>query len=494
MSNSDKIDSRFVYPAPPKWKSGQNQKLQGTELLTILPFAKSPTLYQFELSDMNSFLLFGPSTGFRVKCALQSKASAAAADNTYAAIPEADYAKVQLMPNWFEHLVKSVDVFNGNVEVKCNDVPRHADPWLNTYLYSMMEKETKKYLFPEANNPSRCVPEPTGGFPATENSKWHTYSKQVLNKTTFDFRYVPTHVFPFYQQPDFGANGSRYPAAIPMSGVEKLIISVNLKEDTSGVFKKVGTDAEVEANKSVYRVVILGIELIVEEARLQPAYEKSVSRRTGTLLFPGVTRFGMSTSIPANLFTHRIELPKLDYPEGIFIFALSDKVVGGQYSYENDRKKITDNIFMPHNISNVDLTINGVPLYVKSPNAGHVKDNHVAIRTMIDHLETPPFGVPQDPDLINFELIKDGGKDSNFPHVYMNLCPSRNETRLVPIMEDGKIINNPVDIHVNLKFQFGGATAGATYFIYVFYTDVCMIMDIKNKSILPYYKKVRSAY
>ena len=494
MSNSDKIDSRFVYPAPPKWKSGQNQKLQGTELLTILPSTKSPTLYQFELTDMNSVLLFGPSTGFRVKCALQSKASETAADATYAAIPLADYAKVQLMPNWFEHLVKSVDVFNGHVQVKCDDVPRHVDPWLNTYLYSMMEKETKRYLFPEANNPARCVPGTTGGFPGTENSNWHNYSKQVLNKTTFDFRYVPTHVFPFFQQPDFGANGSRYPAAIPMSGVEKLTISINLREDTGCVFKKLGTDDEVAANKSVYRVVITSIELIVEEARLQSAFEKSITRRTGNLLFPGVTRFGLATSIPANILSHRIELPKLDFPEGIFIFALSDKVVGGQFNYGTDKKNIADNIFMPLNISNIDLTFNGVPLFVKSPNPGHVRDNHIAIRNMIDHLETPPFGVPQDPDLINFELIRDCGKDSNFPHVYLNLCPSRNETRLVPIMEDGKIINHPVEIHLNFKFQTGGATPGATYFIYVFYTDVCMIMDLKNKTILPFYKKVRSAY
>ena len=492
MSHHDKIDSRFVYPTAPKWKSGQNQKLQGTEMLTILPTTKSQTLYQFELSDMNSILLFGPNTGFRVKCAIQSKATATAADTTYANVPETEYTKVQLMPNWFEHLIKSIDVFNGNTQVKCDDVPRYADTWLNTYLYSMMDKETKRYLFPEANNPARCVPGTSGGFPAAENGKWHEYSKQIFGKTTFDFRYVPTHVFPFFQQPDFGASG-RYPAAIPMSGLEKLTISINLKDDQSVIFKKLGTDEQIAANTKVYRVHIIGIELLVEEARLQSAFEKSITRRMAPLLFSGVTRYGMVESITPGLLSYRTELPKIDFPEGIFIFALSNKVIGGQFNY-NDVKNIEDKIFHAHNITNVDLTFNGVPLFVKSPNAGHIRDNFMAIRAEIDHLETPPFGIPQDPDLINFELIKDGGKDSNFPHIYMNLCPSRNETRLVPIMEDGKIINNPAELHVNLKFGGGGATAEASYFIYVFYTDVCMVMDMKNKTILPYYKKVRSSY
>ena len=492
MSNSNKVDSRFVYPTQPKWKSGQTQKLQGSEMLTFQPTTKSQTLYQFELSDMNSVLLFGPNTGFRVKCSIQAKATAA--DTDWDDVPADEYTKVQLMPNWFEHLIKSVEVFNGNAQVKCDDVPRYADTWLNTYLYSMMDKENKRYLFPEACNPARCVPPTKGGFPATEKGNWHEYSKQVFGKPNFEFRYVPTHVFPFFQQPDFGSNGTRYPAAIPMSGLEKLTISLNLKEDYDFIFKKIGTPTQITANTKVYKLDIVSIELLVEEARLNSAFEKSITRRTTPLLFSGVTRYGMVESITPGLLTHRTELPKLDFPEGIFIFALSNKVVGGQFNYGTDVTDITSKIFMPHNITNVDLTFNGVPFFVKSPNVGHLMDGFMTIRSMLEHLETPPFAFPQDPDLLNFELIKDGGKDSNFPHVYINLCPSSNETRLVPVMEDGKIVNFPGELFVNLKFGTGGATANATYFIYVFFSDVCMVMDLKNKTILPYYKKVRSAY
>lgn len=494
MSNSEKIDSRFIYPQPPKWKAGHTQKLQGSELITILPTTKSQTLYQFELSDMNSVLLFGPNSGFRVKCLLQAKATAAAADSTYAAIPAEDYTKVQLIPNWFEHIVKSVEIFNGNTQVKCNDVNLYADTWLNTYLYSMMDKETKRNLFPEANNPARCVPSVEGGFPATADSEWHKYSKQVFGKSSCEFRYVPTNVFPFFQQPEFGANGTRLPAALPMSALEKVTISLNLVEDYNIIFKKIGTEEEKAANTKVYRLVITAIELLVEEARLNSTFEKSVMRATKPLLYPGVTRYGMVESIPPGLLTHRTELPKLDFPEGIFIFALSNKVAGGAYNYSTDRTDLTRPIFMPHNITNVDLTFNGVPFFVKSPNAGHLRDNFVAIRNMIEHLENPPFGIPQDPDLVTFETIKDGGKDTNYPHAYIYMCPSRNETRLIPIMEDGKIINNPGEFYVNLKFGTGGATANATYFIYVFYSDVCMVLDTRNKTLLPFYKKVRSAY
>ena len=174
---SDKVDSRFVFANTPKWKQGQNQKLQSYEMLTILPSNKSPTLIEFELAHMNSVLMFGPNSGFRVQGAFEVKPKEDDPDTSFVEIPAAEYAKVVLMPNWFENLVKSVDVFHNNTQIKCDDVPRYADQFVNTYIYSRMDKEVRDYLFPEPHNPGRCVPLKKGGFSKEADSEWHEYSK-----------------------------------------------------------------------------------------------------------------------------------------------------------------------------------------------------------------------------------------------------------------------------------------------------------------------------
>lgn len=493
MNSSDKVDSRFVSANAPKWRNGQHQKLQGSEWLTIQPSAKSATHYEFELSNLNSVLMFGPASGFRVKGAFEFKDNREALDSTYKLIPEAEYSSMQLQPNWFENLTKSVDVFHNNTQVKCDDVPRYADQFLNSYLYSMMDKEMKDYLFPEPHHPGRCVPIKKGGFSAEADSEWHEYSKLVFNQRSIEFRHVPTNTFPFFQQPDFGAYGSRLPVVVPMAILDKLTVGINFKESTECIFKKLGNVAAVTANTKVYRFRISSIELVVEEARLNPAFEKAFLKRTTPILYPGVTRYGMVENIPAGVLSHRTELPKIDYPEGIFVFALSDKVIGGQFKYQ-DVASVTDPIFMDHNITSMDFTYNGMPLFIKTPNLGHIRDNMMAIQHMIDHKETPPFGIPQDLERVTWQSIKDGGTDSNFPHVYINLCPSRNETRRIAVSDDGKSINNLGDINIHFKFGTGGARANATYYIYVFYTDVCMVLDMKAKSIHSYYKKVRSSF
>ena len=142
----------------------------------------------------------------------------------------------------------------------------------------------------------------------------------------------------------------------------------------------------------------------------------------------------------------------------------------------------------------MDFTYNGVPLFIKTPNLGHLEDDFIAIRHMIDHKENPPFGIPQEPERVTWDSIRDGGINSNFPHAYINLCPSRNETRLIPVSEDGKVINTPGELFIHFKFTAAGAATNATYFIYLCFTDVNYILDMKMKTILPYYKNIRSAF
>jgi hypothetical protein len=484
-------DARFVFDNPPRWQQGQHQKLQGTEFITIPASTKSSTLYEFELPNSNSVFLFGPLSGFKVKGVFEQKLEGA---TEYTAIPADQYPKVQLQPNWFENLIKSIDVFNNNASVKCDDVPRYADHVLNTYLYANMDKDVLEYLAPHHNHPARCVPVRTLGFPATANSEWHEYSKHVFGKPTFEFRYVPMFVFPFYQHAYFGAAGGKLPNALPMALLEKLRISISLKEDTKCIFKKLGDAATVEANKTDYRFRLISIDLIVEEARLQTQFERLFTKKSGPVYFNGITRYGRVENISPATLTHRTEIKNIDYPEGIFIFALNKKVIGGEFTYTDVAAPSTSPVFVNTNIESVDITFNGLPLAVKVPNIGTIRDQTIEIKSLMDHKEAPPFGIPQDPHLLSMLTVMEAGERTSYPHVYMNLCPSLKETRLIGIGDDGKGINTPGNLELNIKFKPPNGSADATYYIYLFHTDTNMILDPRTKSLTPYYKRVRPSH
>jgi hypothetical protein len=110
---------------------------------------------------------------------------------------------------------------------------------------------------------------------------------------------------------------------------------------------------------------------------------------------------------------------------------------------------------------------------------------------MMDHYEHPPFGVLQDPALITFEHLKEGGKYSAFPHIYIPLCPSGKETRIVPVGADGQVVNKNGDLDITLKFGTGGAK-DSTYLAYIFYTDVNMILDLSSQTFTPVYKRSKT--
>lgn len=478
---SDLVDSRFVFHKPTKWNQGQFQKFQGSEVLHILPSNKSPTLYEFELPNTNSALIFGPKTGFRVRCALQCKAAATETDDKFNTIPLEDYAKLIIEPNWFDQVVKSVDVFNNNSIVKCDDVPRYADAYVNTYLHAHMDSDLKAYLTPEPWHPSNAVPI-KGKWNMDENGEWHEYSKLVLNKSLFGFRYVPL-TFPFFQNANFGKDGHP-PCVLPLTPQSRMTISVNLKEDLNCIFRK------PTSNTKVYRLKIESIELYVEEARLLPSFERTFFKRKDPLVYAGVTRYGMVENIPPENMTHRTELPKSPMPEGIFIFALPKKVLGGEYKYQ-EVASLDDPIFVKHNIESIEVTCNGLPLAVKTPKPGMFRHPQMEIQNFIDHKDSPPFGLYQDPKMLTLDRIREGGDNSLFPHVYYTLCPTGKQTRTIAIGDDGRALNQPVNLELTFKFKANGAVANVQYFIYAFYTDVNMIYDMKTNTFIPNYMKSR---
>ena len=478
-SSSNKIDSRFVYSDNPKWRQGQKQFLWGSEFVSLPPTSKSATSYEFELPT-GSTLLFGSQTGFYVKGSFEFK-EADAADSTFAMVPKSHATEVALVPNWFEHLLKEPQVYHSNMPLNPHDVPRYSDAFLNSYLYSNMYGETKNCMFPELSSPGRCVGQVSDDFSLTaDKSAWKTYADQVFGTRKVVFRYLPFNVFPFMQQTNFCTDG-RPPAAIPMPVLQKMTVSLQFKENQEGIFMKPAT------NTRVYRFRIETIELVVEEAKINPSLEKSYLNQKGQINYSGVTKFAMTENINAGAQLHRIRFQDVPMPEGIFIFALPKTALSGTYKPAS----VSGQVFEKHNIQKVEAFFENMPLAIKTPNYGDLRLHSMEIKQLMDHFEHPPFGMLQNPDYVTLNNVKEGGENTAYPHVYINLCPSGRETRIVPVGADGSIVNKNGDLDLTLHFATGGAK-DVTYLAYIFYTDVNMILDMSTHTFSSMYKRARA--
>lgn len=474
-----KIDSRFIYGDAPKWRMGQKQFLWGSEYITITPTTKSATLYEFELPT-GSTLLFGNQSGFYVKGFFQSKA-AGAADTTYTTVPADDADKVALIPNWFEHLLKDPQLYHGNMPLNPHDVPRYSDAYLNAYLYAHMYPDTKKCLLPEPQSPGNCAGIKKDSISLTEtDSVWQKYHPFVFHGKKVEFRYIPLHTFPFMQQPNFCTDG-RPPGAVPLQVLQKMSIQLQFKEDQSGIFMRKSD------NTKEYRFKIENIELVVEEARINPLMEKSFLNQKAPIFYSGLTKFAMAENVNQSVQQHKIRFQDVPMPEGLFIFALPKTALSGSVT----NTTVTGAVFKEHNISELLIHFDNMPLAIKSPSMGEVGRRAIELKQMMDHYEHPPFGVLQDPALISFNMIKEGGKESAFPHIYIPLCPSGKETRIVPVGADGQVVNKNGDLDITLKFGSGGAK-DATYLAYIFYTDVNMMLDLPSQTFTPVYKRSKT--
>lgn len=477
--SGNKIDSRFIHGEPPKWRQGQKQFLWGSEYITISPTNKGSNLFEFEL-PMGSTIMFGNQTGFYVRGGFQCKETAEAADSTYDKVPVGDAASVALIQNWFEHLFKDPQLYHGNMPLNPHDVPRYSDAYLNSYLYAHMYPDLKRCLMPEPHHPGNMVDPMPDGIALTGTNTWQTYAKTIFDKAKVEFKYVPLHVFPFMQQTNFCVDG-RPPAALPLQVLQKMTVQLQMKEDQSSLFLPKAD------NKKVYRFKIDTIDLIVEEARINPNLERPFLNQKAPIYYSGLTKFAMAENVSASVQQHKIRFQDVPMPEGVFIFALPKKALSGVYPSST----VTAKVFSAHNIKELLVQFNNMPLSIKSPHIGDVGARAVELKSMIDHYENPPFGVLQDPALIKFDRFLNGCASTAYPHVYMSLCPSGRETRLVAVGADGQSINKNGDLDITLKFGSGGAT-DATYLAYIFYTDANMIYEPATQTFSPVYKRSKT--
>jgi hypothetical protein len=471
------MDSRLTYAKMPSWQKGFNQVLHGTDLHTIPPTtADAQFSYEFEFPN-NAVLLFGPMSGFLVKGVFETKAPGAD-DSTFTRLDADSGSNVTLVPNWFEHLIKDITVYHGNVAIRTHDVPKNADPFLNTYLYAHMHPDTKDCLFPEPSNPGRCVGISEKDWALSEESSlWRKYSEKAFEEGKITFRFIPPFLFPFYQDPNFCSTGMA-PAALPMQIVGKMAVTLMLKESSDGIFLK------AENNLNTYRFTIQSIHLVLEEARLNLSSERKFLTRKEPLIYPGMTRLGTFENISSGMLNYRCRLSNILFPEGVFICAVPKDALSPYFKWAPKNRKV----FMEHNIESMTFRFQNKSLNFRTPHVGDFRNHIMRIKKFLEHHQNPPFGVYQNYKTTTFETMRSGSESTLYPHLYFNLTASGKETRIIPVGDDGHLLTKPGDLDITFNFSTGGATSDVIYLIYVFYTDASILFDVKNKEFKTIYK------
>ena len=487
------MDPRFTYEDPLQWRAGTKQVIHGydyEELQPTKPVDDIVKQVEFELLGGNNPIMLGNNTRFCIEGRFERKAVRGAANEQgvlppepeWQAVPLADRANVMLAPNWFELMLQSFEMYHGNSVIKTHDEANYI-PWLlNTYLYSRMDPTIKKFLCPEACSPGNGVPSLTTRW-EFGSAEWQAYAAHVFTDENIRFTYVPLFQFPWYQAPNWLMD-ARVPKALPpIRNLGKLISRMTLRDDLDIVWRK----RAAANNTHSYRFKFVSVKLDLEEARLNPAYEKQLFSPMGKsklLYYPGVTKLMKCETINNAVFFHNIKFESVTFPEGIFIFAVPKKLIASIYKYGDH---VADaSLFMPHNIEQVTVEYDGEPLTIKPPHIGDLKDKQILLKNYMDHLTHPPFGIDIDASkLLRSDLANSFG-DTNFPSVYLNLCTEGRE-RLIPHQNTGQALAKDCDLNIGLKFTGTGATPDSTYIAYVFYTDVSCVLDQRTRKFSSYY-------
>jgi len=462
--------ARFSFQDSPSWRK-PDQHLLGSDFVVVEPKTKwdnFPTQVKFDLESNRSFL-FGPMTKFNLTGSFEKKETEA---GLWSSLVAGDEENVMLAPNWLEMLTKEVAVFHGDYKICTSNEAQHISPHLNTFLLANMEKLPKSLLCPQPESPGYCVPTKNTAW-NFDSQEWKEYGKLIFSQESINFDYTFLHVFPFYQNAEHLVNGN-LPYAIPLPALGKLEVVITFKDDQDCIFKSKTANDGVK-----YRFCLRKLQLCIEEARLSSAYEKSLYSSKRVLPYHGVTKIMQAEHISPSSLYHSITFPKIPAPEGLFIFALPKDVIGGTWKFDS----VTDGkIFKPLNIHELSVAYNNDSYAHKEPNMGMVENNFMEIKSFIDHLTKPPFGMPLDPEKISLALLKSGGVNSIYPHIYINLCNFADQSRLVPVNQDASVLSKEANFDISVKFGTGGATDGVMYFFYLFYTDVNLMLDMKTKS------------
>ena len=221
------------------------------------------------------------------------------------------------------------------------------------------------------------------------------------------------------------------------------------------------------------------MDLICEEARLNPLIEtKLFQSRQKTLSYLGVTKRVRAETIQSNTWTFRSRFENIFMPEDVMVYALPKSVVKEDFKFSDWNE--TDPFFLKNNIESVDFSYGGVTLGHSEHHLGTVNNEIVDLKRVMQYEKSGPFGLKFAQKRITRANLKNGWEDTDFPHIFVNLCPSGSDSRILPL--SGEYFSpKKKDFVVLLKFNGEGAVPNATYVVNLYYTGTNMELDLKKK-------------
>ena len=481
MTTEPQFDFQQVKPDWRQQKEMQN--VLGSNLVIIKPLSEiesHPSMVEFELSDTDQVWGMGPNTHFVVTGQFQvQKEPPEGHMPKWETCNEEELDKVVVQPNWLESMIRRLDIFHGNSELKYGSEVPGVESFLNAWKYAYMDKDQKKKLCPDDASPGFGVPTKVGGWDMSEpTSEWRKdYGPKIFCGKSIQFSHVPMNVPPFFQ-------GNNYleeePKIWPLPILDKMVCRIVFHQDLDSIFKK------GPGNKSKYRFYFQDISLVVEKLQLNPPFMHSLMSMKGIFPYSGVTRISKINSVPGGSMSCKIKAQGVYFPEGMFIFAVPKKVVHttmGRYKYQDN---YDDNVFSEHNIEEVQFTFGGHSYFLDTVSLGKITEDVIEKKLFYDYMMAPPFGMTMDPDKITVANIRNGGIDTPYPHVYVNLCNYRNKTRIQPVatalnMKDSR------ELEVNLTFGEKGAPLDVVYILCYFYTDNNLLLNLPKQTSSVYF-------
>lgn len=464
---------QFDFQKESTWKEdGKSQQVRGSSYVQYYPFKpidEQPNVVDFHLKDQQNCWAFGPNTCFKIKGQFQGMTPAKGSDPEipWAPLDASECDKVIVAPNWLDTMIAKIDFFVGNPCVEFSKQPKYMAGFINSWKYNYMDKLQKKKLCPQDASPGNGVPSKSGsaGWSMEEGSEWRKYGPKIFVSTkeiTIDW--IPLDLPPFFQ-------GTNYleetPRVCPIDTIYDIIFRIRFHEKLDSIFKnKPGNDKK-------YRFIFTDMYFVAETLNVLQSIKKSLLDK-GELRYPGVTRLENLIVISAHSTTHKAILPNVFFPEGMFIFAVPKDVYDGKYTYSQN----TDgNVFLQHNISQVNFKYGNQTFFLDSPNIGTINDDIIDRKIYTDYLTagSAPFGLNVDPNKIKWDDVKNGFQNTPYPHVYINMCNYADKSRIIPMLSDGSMLKNRFDLEVTLTFNGQGSPKDAIFICCLYYTDCNMI-------------------
>lgn len=456
------------------------QKSLGTEFVkfepnTPLSANERPKHLVFELSGTRP-LLCNNNFRFHIKAQME-KLKTVGDKKEWAALEGTNAEDLIFAPNWFEKLIAGVDIVVGNnkiqLHVENNDVAHE----LNALLYYLMSPELINHVAADPNNPVRYMPTDVDKNIQVGSAAHKTIGATMLGANPFSFSWLPLHMFPFWQTPNFELD--RPQVDLPLHLLGKMFITIHFKPEQHHVWRGTANTFKPEE----YRMNFKQFYLAAEENILPPGK----IARPMQIHFPCVIRDSKCEFITAGETEHKIRFSNCPLPEQIVIFAIDKKVYAGDYKFQDGTYNTSTLYFKLHNLKELELLYNNQSFTSRTPNFEQFSGPMCTFNTLDALKKDGLFGVKCNEKKLPYNIVSNDFTDFAFPFCAVSyLLGNGTRQRRHPLNTDGTALKNDQDMELILRFNPSGATADSVYCIYFVYTDRAMKYDVaQNKFINP---------